>query len=335
VTTPFQKTTQHIWVFNDISFSYLLLTLDYWSWVDRMWSIVPAVYVIIFACYSPNCHRLVLMSVLTSMWGIRLTFNFWRKGGFNEEEDYRWPVLRKWCKENDPFHPLGRELFQFSFVACYQHLLLWLIAAPSASRVYYYFNNNTRQNNVSTGLFQLLPEDYFLGGLFVFLLLLETIADETQWRFQSRKHKLSEKERQKEGGDYARGFCTSGVFKYSRHLNFFCEQCLWWTIYGFSIIPSLYDEQGNRVVGAGVEQILNFTILGPFLLSLLFMGSTTMTEHLSVAKYPAYKDYQRTTSRLMPWFPGTNLDSLAGQELVKMAVLSDDKQDTKGKKKST
>ncbi|MFY0538836.1 hypothetical protein [Nannocystis pusilla] len=39
------------------------------------------------------------------------------------------------------------------------------------------------------------------------------------------------------------------------------------------------------------------------LLTLLFHGSTTFTEQLSRAKYPTYADYQRSTSRLVPWFP--------------------------------
>jgi steroid 5-alpha reductase family enzyme len=39
------------------------------------------------------------------------------------------------------------------------------------------------------------------------------------------------------------------------------------------------------------------------LLTLLFQGSTGLTEKLSLRKYPAYADYQRTTNRLVPWFP--------------------------------
>jgi steroid 5-alpha reductase family enzyme len=38
-------------------------------------------------------------------------------------------------------------------------------------------------------------------------------------------------------------------------------------------------------------------------LTLLFQGSTRMTEELSLTKYPSYGEYQRTTSRLIPWLP--------------------------------
>ena len=45
---------------------------------------------------------------------------------------------------------------------------------------------------------------------------------------------------------------------------------------------------------------LNWTIAGPALLTVLFIGSTVFTESISAAKYPAYRDYQRTTSMLVP-----------------------------------
>jgi steroid 5-alpha reductase family enzyme len=33
---------------------------------------------------------------LTTLWGLRLTYNFWRKGGYKKGgEDYRWAYIRK------------------------------------------------------------------------------------------------------------------------------------------------------------------------------------------------------------------------------------------------
>ena len=68
------------------------------SWVDRLWSIVPAIYVWIFAIDAvvvgrPDA-RLFLMAVLVTLWAARLTFNFARKGGYTGMEDYRWAILR-------------------------------------------------------------------------------------------------------------------------------------------------------------------------------------------------------------------------------------------------
>ncbi|RQP12752.1 MAG: DUF1295 domain-containing protein [Microbacteriaceae bacterium] len=66
------------------------------SWVDRLWSIVPVVYVWVFAAGSGlSDPRLVVMAVLVTLWGARLTFNFARKGGYSGMEDYRWAILRE------------------------------------------------------------------------------------------------------------------------------------------------------------------------------------------------------------------------------------------------
>ena len=67
-----------------------LITKDT-SWVDRIWSIVPVAYVWIFAGFAigagEDAGRLVLMAVLVTAWGARLTFNFARKGGYTGMED--------------------------------------------------------------------------------------------------------------------------------------------------------------------------------------------------------------------------------------------------------
>lgn len=68
------------------------------SWVDRLWSVVPVVYVWIFAIAGiadgDDATRLVVMAVLVTAWGARHTFDFARKGGYIGTEDYRWAILR-------------------------------------------------------------------------------------------------------------------------------------------------------------------------------------------------------------------------------------------------
>jgi steroid 5-alpha reductase family enzyme len=83
---------------------------------------------------------------------------------------------------------------------------------------------------------------------------------------------------------YRKGFLTEGLFRYSRHPNFFCEISIWWVQFLFSASS----------VG------LNYTGLGALLLNLLFLGSTALTEKISSEKYPLYTKYQKTTSKLIP-----------------------------------
>jgi steroid 5-alpha reductase family enzyme len=61
--------------------------------------------------------------------------------------------------------------------------------------------------------------------------------------------------------EYQIGFLTTGLFRYSRHPNFFGELSIWWIYFLFSV----------NAVG------LNQTGIGAFLLTLLFQGSTNLT----------------------------------------------------------
>ena len=62
------------------------------SFVDRLWSVTPAVYAWLAAAQSGWHPRPLLMAGLATAWGLRLTFNFYRKGGYRlGEEDYPEP----------------------------------------------------------------------------------------------------------------------------------------------------------------------------------------------------------------------------------------------------
>ena len=60
------------------------------------------------------------------------------------------------------------------------------------------------------------------------------------------------------------------------------------------------------VIAAG--HALNFSMAGIILLIILFQGSITFTESITLAKYPEYRDYQITT-------PGTLCTSVALESL--------------------
>jgi len=245
-----------------------VLTANY-SQVDRLWSLAPPLYAGHFAARAGFADaRLDLIATLVVLWGARLTYNFARKGGYRRRgEDYRWEELRR---------RLGPVRFQFlnaTFVAPYQNLLLLLIVLPA------YVAWQARGTPLHT-------LDAAAAVTFVALLLGETLADQQQWRFQCAKHA-----REAAGEPVTADFVTTGLFRYSRHPNFFCEQGMWWAIYLFSIAAS----------GAW----LNWSVAGAILLTLLFQGSTRFTEELTLRKYPAYRAYQQTTARLIPWFPAT------------------------------
>lgn len=83
------------------------------SWVDRAWSICPAIYCLMVAyVVGFDSARVNLMTTLVVLWSVRLTFNFVRKGGYRKGgEDYRWDVVRK------QMGPVGFQLLNIVFIA--------------------------------------------------------------------------------------------------------------------------------------------------------------------------------------------------------------------------
>lgn len=234
------------------------------SWVDRIWSIAPAIYLWIFAGYAGfDDVRLTVMAVLVTLWGARLTVNFARKGGYSGVEDYRWAIMR------GRMSPAAFQVFNLFFIVIYQNLLLVLITLPALTVLL-----NPRPFGVL---------DFVVAALFVLFLVGETVADQQQWNFQRAKAHVVAR-----GETPAENFVSTGLFRFSRHPNFFFEQAQWWMIAVFGIIA------------AGT---IPWTIIGAILLSVLFIGSTMLTESITISKYPEYADYQASTSQIIPWFP--------------------------------
>jgi steroid 5-alpha reductase family enzyme len=75
-------------------------------------------------------------------------------------------------------------------------------------------------------------------------LAIETLADEQQWVFQNAKHANPSKSTRSHvsycgAEDLSRGFITGGLFRYSRHPNFACEQANWYLFYVFGAIATV------------------------------------------------------------------------------------------------
>jgi steroid 5-alpha reductase family enzyme len=245
------------------------------SQVDKLWSILPITYVWVVADYSNYAPRLVLMSLLVTLWGVRLTINFAMKGAYQwrfwaGEEDYRWQVLR----QKPEFKPRWKwTLFNMLFISGYQNILILLFTLPAIVAL--------QNNMVPLGLF-----DFVLAGLMLFFIGYETLADIQHWNFQSQKW-AKIKAGEALSGDYKRGFLDKGLWAYSRHPNYFAEQAVWVCFYFFSVAAS--------------GQWFNWSITGSLLLILLFQGSSNFSEEISKSKYPDYVAHQKKVPRFLPF----------------------------------
>lgn len=249
------------------------------SQMDKLWSLLPIAYAWVIAGKGGMKPRLVLFAVIVTLWGIRLTINFARKGAYSikfwtGEEDYRWAILR----QKKAFQNRGVwALFDLFFISIYQNVLILLICLPALAAM---------ESNEPLGVIDYVAVFTSLG-----CLMIETAADEQQMSFYTTKKKLLAEGRTLEDlpAPYNKGFNTTGLWGRARHPNYLGEQGLWICLYLFTI--------GAKVTVYGV---FHWTILGPMLLVLLFLGSSSLGEAISSGKYPEYSLYASHVSKYVP-----------------------------------
>ncbi|WP_419165628.1 DUF1295 domain-containing protein [Candidatus Palauibacter sp.] len=261
--TPFGTALDLCLILAALAWLVSVLTRDY-SWVDRLWTLCPPVYcVMVAAALDFGSRRVNLMTLLIVLWAARLTFNAVRKGAFRPGHvDYRWIAVR------EKLGPVRFQLLNVTFVSFGQMLLIWLFTSP--------VHQAAQWNETPLGWL-----DFTAAALFLALFVGEAVADEQMWRFQQDK-----KRRIAAGEEVAQPFMTSGLFRYCRHPNYFCELGMWWVLYLFAVSAS--------------GEWIHWTGLGFILLTALLIPSMRLTESISAEKYPAYREYQASTPALIP-----------------------------------
>ena len=249
------------------------------SQMDKLWSLLPIAYTWIIAVRGGMKLRLLVTALIVTAWGIRLTINFARKGAYSiklwtGEEDYRWSIVRgtRFFRNR-----LAWTAFDLFFISFYQNLLVLGICLPALAGM---------ESEAPFG-----PWDVAAAALAVFFLIIETAADEIQWNFHQTKKKLLAEKGSLDDlpAPYDLGFNTCGLWARMRHPNYLGEQGIWLSLY-------------LTAVGAGVTRygIFHWTIVGPLLLVVLFMGSSMLGEWISSRKYPRYRDFTQQVFKYLP-----------------------------------
>lgn len=245
------------------------------SQVDKLWSIMPQIYAWIMAWYGGWHLRFVVMAALVTIWGIRLTYNFSRRGGYSlipwqGEEDYRWGILRS----KPPLNArLAWTLFHLLFITLYQHTLILLFCMPMLVAL---------ENPAGPMMwYEWMPALAMLA-----FVVVETVADQQQYDFQTEKYKRLQAGTDAEA--WSHGFVRTGLWALCRHPNYAAEQMVWICFYLCSV--------------AATGRLVNWSVAGCILLMLLFLGSSDFSEKISASKYPEYASYQARTPRFWPRF---------------------------------
>lgn len=269
-----------------------------YSQVDKLWSVTPVIYawMLVVVVDDNNDSRTLLMAVLVTLWGCRLTYNFHRRGGYRwppwtGDQDYRWAYLQKGFYIAALQNRIVWHVFNFVFISVYQNILLCLLAMPSAVAYLVAVNYNGCFPDATTACNVL---DYVATILLLAFLYLETKADNTQYAFQTEKYRLQQAGATRHG-HFRDGFCQSGVYAWMRKPNYTGEQGIWCAYYLFSV-ASLWSVHTIP----WYARCCNASVTGCVLLMLLFQGSGHMTEQISITKYPAYKEYQKKVPLYVP-----------------------------------
>ncbi len=224
---------------------------DNYSLVDIGWGLGFVVLAWANYIYKGNYDNFAIPLII-SIWGIRLFYHI-AKRNLGKGEDFRYVEMRKKWKGNIALNAFFR-------VFMLQGLLLYLISLP-----------------VITSKAILSNQLYLYIGVFIFIIgfSFEVIGDKQLKDFLAKE-------------DRKETVLKTGLWKYTRHPNYFGEATLWWGIFLVAIAH-----------GAPL-----WSIIGPITITILVRyvsGVPLLEKHF--ADNPEFQEYAKKTSIFIPCFP--------------------------------
>jgi steroid 5-alpha reductase family enzyme len=233
------------------------------SIVDPCWG-AGFVLVAWFTLGSAKPERIVerswLLIVLTTLWGLRLSlYLLWRNWGHGEDRRYR--AMRE-------HH--GPRFWWVSLFSVFwlQGLILWIVSMPIQVAL-------AQATTKPLGALDWIGVVLWGIGLF-----FESVGDYQLARFQADPQN-------------AGLVLDRGLWRLTRHPNYFGDFCVWWGLY-------LIAASGGAA----------WTIFSPLLMSclLLKVSGVTLLEKTITSRRPDYAAYQARTSSFFPWPPKSTSD---------------------------
>ena len=229
------------------------------SIIDMFFAIILfAITVVSYVLGGGVAARKHLLLVLVGLWALRISVHLIKRN-WGHGEDPRYTKLRSWTKDERSFIWLSvRKVFLL------QGVVIWFVSLPVQIAAVY-------TTPVALGWFAGLGIVVWAVGI-----VFETVADLQLTRFRAdaaNKGKV----------------LNTGLWRYSRHPNYFGELCVWW---GLFLIAC------DNVAGF-------LTVIGPLLYTYLIInvtGKRTLDKKLAREK-PGYEAYMTTTSGLIPMPP--------------------------------
>lgn len=224
------------------------------SIVDSLWSLMFLLVAMVYSIVSSNAGpREALVLVLVTLWALRLSvYITWRNHG--KPEDYRYQEIRA---NNEP----GFRFKSFYIVFGLQAVLAWIIGLPLAGAI-------GGQSDIGF-------LDYAGVALFFIGLFFETIGDLQLSRFRNDPENAGK-------------VLDTGLWRYTRHPNYFGNFTLWWGLYLIALSAGAW-----------------WTVVSPLLMTFLLLkvSGVAMLEKDIGLRRPQYQQYIRRTNAFFPGIP--------------------------------
>lgn len=226
------------------------------SIVDAFWGLGFVLMVWFYFFQSDGLEeRKLIITTIATIWGLRLSF-FIGKRNWGKAEDFRYQQFRK------DFGAHRYWWVSFFQVFLLQGILLWLISAPLLGA----------QNGANQEIGVI---DYVAILLWLIGFVFEAGGDYQLSKFKSKPSNKGK-------------VLDSGLWKFTRHPNYFGDGLQWIAFALFSIANSCYLPLLSAV-------LMNFLLLK-------ISGVALLEKTLSKTK-PQYAEYIRKTPAYIPWFP--------------------------------
>lgn len=227
------------------------------SIVDLFWG---AGFVLANGFYFWNIENIgprnYLLLSLVTLWGMRLSIHLAIRN-IGKGEDFRYKEFRRKYGEN--------RYWWISFFQTFllQGILMWLISAPLLGA---HLSGNTNALNIVDLLAILV---WMIGFIF------EAGGDYQLVKFKSNPSNKGK-------------VLNTGLWRYTRHPNYFGDSTVWWAFGLLSIATGCY-----------------IPILGSILMTLLIVkvSGVALLEKTLKPQKPDYAEYIRKTNSFIPWFP--------------------------------
>ena len=226
------------------------------SVVDSLWSIFITTGGVVYAATLPWANaRPALMLALAAAWALRLAvYITWRNHGHGE--DRRYQQIRARNQPNFEFKSLY-------LIFLLQAVLAWIVSAPFLAGI-----NGTKPINAL---------DVVGAALAAFGIVFEAVGDQQMARFKADPANQGQ-------------VMDRGLWRYTRHPNYFGECCTWWGLYLIALAAG----------GGGW-----WSIVSPLLMTVLLLkvSGVSLLEADIGERRPAYRDYIARTSAFVPGRP--------------------------------